>query len=465
MPILLINLQIVLCFTYTTNALLSLVLAVSGRNFRGAWWWVLGQSLLAFGTFTDALPPAVPQWLPLIAGNSAYAISSIAYSRSVWEFRHTKPFPRWAFIVLLLVIFSFVLTYHQPYLVRALVFSAWMAIGPLCTGLILLWRVERQHLLSHCFTALPFLFLGVASVWRSITLAIMLVQNDHSSMGEINVWYVTGAILLSTITLFGYFMMTATKSQRELRQKDEEIEARNRELINAAHSKDLFFAIVAHDLRGPIGGAARYVRKHLFGKMSGLDAKHTEVETLASSLEKTNEFLENLLWWSRAQMLDWTPRREPIQLGKLLADAVALVQAQAEAKSIPIILEALPRSDLFSDRESVLIILHNLLSNAVKYSTPGKPITIIVSVQDSTIKLTVSDQGIGMDQTTLTRLFRVENKFSTLGTSDERGSGLGLILARSLAERNLGGITLESQPSIGTRATLWLPALPDTALS
>ena len=191
--------------------------------------------------------------------------------------------------------------------------------------------------------------------------------------------------------------------------------------------------------------------------MTGLEAKFNEVETLASALEKTNEFLEKMLWWSRAQLQDWVPVRKPIDLRQSFSQAVALVQPLADAKDIAIQCDSGPVSQPLADPESVQLILVNLLSNAVKFSLPGRTIKVGVTEESDLCRIAVQDEGIGMDEGTLERLFRIEDKLTTHGTSGERGSGLGLILAQSLAEKNYGGITIDSQLGVGTCANLWLP--------
>jgi signal transduction histidine kinase len=191
--------------------------------------------------------------------------------------------------------------------------------------------------------------------------------------------------------------------------------------------------------------------------MTGLENKFTEVETLASALEKTNEFLEKLLWWSRAQLQDWVPEQVPIDLSRVLDQSLALVRSAAEMKEIAIHCDPLPYPRPLADPESVQLILGNLLSNAVKFSLPGRPIRVSVGTELDLCTISILDEGVGMDPATIDRLFRIEDKLTTHGTGGERGSGLGLILAQSLAERNNGGITIESLPGKGTKATLWLP--------
>lgn len=452
-----LSLQIILCLSYLTNALLSVLLASSGLKFKGAWWWVLAQSLMALGTLSDALAQFLPAWLPLIFGNSAYAMASIFYMHAVWNFRFKKPFFYWLYGITAIQIGSFVLAYYQAYVIRAAVFSAWMSIGPLCTAALLLWKVERRFRLANILTALPFLVLGLASVSRLFVLRAVSVQGELQTVSEQNVWYTAGAILLSTIMLFGYFMMSSIQSLQILSKKDEEIQARNQELTIASKNKDLFFAIIAHDIRGPISGAARYVRKNLFGKLSGLEDKYNEVKTLASSLERTNEYLEKLLWWSRAQLQDWSPSTKDIDLAPSLDHAIEMLKMRSDMKDITFRIKGAQALQIHADPECIQLILSNLLGNALKYSHPGREIMITIQPEDAYCKLCIQDQGIGMNKAILDRLFHIEDKISMLGTRKESGNGLGLILAKSLAERNDCSIRLDSKDGIGTKAWLTIP--------
>jgi signal transduction histidine kinase len=451
------DLHVIMAFSYLTNVGLAILLAWSGRNFQGAWLWVMGQGLLALGTVSDALPAGVPLWITLVLGNAAYTAASVLLSHSVWVFRFSAPFPRWAYLAIPLQILSFALAMGEPYVTRALVFSAWETVGPLISAALLLWRVEPRLRLWNGLTAFPFGILSLASLVRIVVIGHLALRGQIVEVSPLNVIYVSGAILLSTIMLFGYFMMTRIQSEQTVQRLDAEIQERNRKLVEAARAKDLFFAIVAHDLRGPIGGAARYVRKHLFGKMTGLEPRYPQVETLATSLEKTHAFLEKLLWWSRSQLYDWTPKTQALDLGDLLKAVVAALGGPAHSKGIRLDMADGPFPTPGGDPESVQLILGNLLSNAIKYSYPGKTIRLTVTPADGGCRISVVDEGVGIHEANLKRLFRIEDKLSTVGTHDEQGGGLGLILAQSLAQRNGGLVTLESEVGRGTVASLWLP--------
>jgi signal transduction histidine kinase len=446
-----------LLLVYLGNAVLSGLMAWSGRSFPGAWIWVTGQALLAIGALFMLLRPSIPLELSIIVGNSTYAAASIIFCHAIWAFRFQRRFPRWLYLVVLLMVLSFVAIATQPYFARVRLYSAWSGLGSAFAGILLIWRVDPQFRLANTVTAMPFFAVALASVIRFIINGNQTDSGDYYNQSGANALYLIGSVLVSTFTLFGYFMMAGVRAEQVVTQKDEELERRNRRLVESTRTKDLFFSVIAHDLRGPIGGAARYVRKHLLGKMTGLEQKYSEVETVAAALEKTHEFLEKLLWWSRAQGADWAPDRVPVQLGPLFEHSVGLIRSAADLKEIEVEIDAPPYPMPLADFESVQLIVNNLLGNAVKFSLPGRRVRLGADRALGRCCIRVRDEGVGMDPATLDRLFRIEDKLSTHGTSGERGSGMGLILSQSLAERNGGGIEMVSAPGVGTTATLWLP--------
>jgi signal transduction histidine kinase len=454
---LLVNLELLLFCTYLVNALLAMLLAGSGLSFRGAWLWVLAQGLMAIGTLCDALPAGFPEWASTIVGNSAYVTACICYSHSVWVFRSRHRFPRLVYVLALIQVGSFILAYNQAYIVRAILFSSWMSVGSLITAGLLLWKVERRFWIANGLTALPFLVLGISSLTRILVLRTLSSQTEVLHASEQNVWFIAGAILLSTVMLFGYFMMSWIQTMYILSRKDQEILARNIKLVEAARTKDLFYAIIAHDIRGPIGGAARYVRKHLPDYCSDPDKQAKDMETLASTLEKTSDYLEKLLWWSRTQMEDWSPQKTVFSLEGCIDQAISLLQPRLQMKHVAITVQVPPYPQVRANQESIQLILNNLLSNAVKYSPPGRSVHISWELLSGFCQLTIQDHGTGMSPETIARLFHIEDKLSSIGTADELGSGLGLILAQSLAGRNGCRIELDSQLGEGTAARLWVP--------
>jgi len=450
------TLGVVLCFVYLVNAIVSILMVGAGRAFPGAWLWVAAQGTMALGALFMVLRPWVPLWVPVVLGNGTYILACFFFAHSLWTFRRGRGFPWGLYTLAGLAYGIFWAVLGQSFSLRVIVYSLLGGAGALWAAMLLLRKVEKPYRSASFLAALPFVLTALASLVRLVSNWGGDSANDYDHQVVANVAFLLGSVVISSLTLVGYFMLTGIRVEQVMALKDDEIEARNRKLLVSARAKDLFFSIIAHDLRGPIGGSARYVRKHLLGKMTGLETKYSEVETLASALDKTHEFLEKLLWWSRAQLQDWVPTQVPIDLGAVFHQTLSLVRSAAEMKEIEIHLAPPPYPSPIADPESVQLILGNLVSNAVKFSLPGRAIHITVETRELLCLVTVSDEGVGMDPQTLDRLFRIEDKLTSHGTSGERGSGLGLILAQSLAERNNGGITITSQPGKGTQATLWL---------
>lgn len=452
------DLQIILCLVYMTNAALSAVLASFGPKFRGARLWVVAQTLLALGTLADTLPRGVPSWIPLIAGNTCYAASCLCYAHSVWVFRFERRFPPCIYAIVAIQAASFALAFPMSYVIRALVFSAWMTAGSLITAVLLIWRADRRFWLSNGLTAFPFIVLGLSSLSRLFVIGMLSSGGEVTGDGTHNLWYVSGAILLSTIMLFGYFMMSWLQTTHILEAKDKALNEKNASLEDALRVKDTFIAVIAHDIRGPVGAAARFTRKRLVGagKNSAIDPNH--VETLAVSLEKTNEYLEKLLLWSKTQFRDWAPVAQNVSIDASVEEALAMFGSRLELKQLTIDLILKSTGLIVSaDPESLRVILDNLLSNAVKYSHPGSKVSIEIRKDGDSCVVGIRDYGVGMPEATLKKLFLIEKKTSSLGTSSEMGSGLGLILAKSLADRNGCRLSIASEPGKGTLATLALP--------
>ena len=156
-------------------------------------------------------------------------------------------------------------------------------------------------------------------------------------------------------------------------------------------------------------------------------------------------------------MEDWLPQKTVVSLENCLDQGISLLQSRLEMKNITITVQLPPYPRVKADQESIQLILNNLLSNAVKYSPSGQSIHISWELPPGFCRLTIQDYGTGMSPENLARLFRIEDKLSSVGTAAELGSGLGLILAQSLAERNGCRIEMDSRLGEGTAARLWMP--------
>ncbi|OHD11602.1 MAG: hypothetical protein A2Z96_02160 [Spirochaetes bacterium GWB1_48_6] len=453
------TLSLVLFLAYLSNWIFSLLLFLGKQTFRGSLLWVSGQGIFCLALLGLGLRELLPPFYNVVVNNSLYMVSLLVIIQSIWIFRFTRPFPRSVYFAVPLIFFSFWIIQQQSMAFRSAVFSLEMFLFTGAIAMILLWRLRTPFIFSNILIAVPFFLTGIFSLVRFFLNIFTLTPDDATVFTEMNLVFVLLGVIAAPLMLFGYLMMHHQRTARDLKKKDEQIEARNQELLAVNHSKDLFFSIIAHDLRGPIGGAARYVRKNLLDKRDIIPEKRSEIEILAGTLDRTHEFLEKLLWWARSYQEAWKPNKVELNLGEVVLEALKMVEPEVEAKDLKIILDSqLPVSLIWFDRECLRMILQNLLSNAIKFSDLGAEILIDWKIDGNEMIIRITDFGVGLSREQINRLFRMEDKITSRGTRGESGSGMGLILSQNLTSRNGGKLILESPgPGEGTTAILSLP--------
>jgi signal transduction histidine kinase len=132
--------------------------------------------------------------------------------------------------------------------------------------------------------------------------------------------------------------------------------------------------------------------------------------------------------------------------------------ANAEKKSIAVKTELLCRGTAWADFNMINLVVRNLLSNALKF-TPNNGIVTIkcIDSQNTICTISISDNGIGISEDNIKKLFRIDEYFSTSGTAGESGTGLGLIICREFIEKNQGKLLVESRLDQGTTFSFSLP--------
>jgi len=222
-------------------------------------------------------------------------------------------------------------------------------------------------------------------------------------------------------------------------------------------SKDKFFSIIAHDLKGPFNSILGFSELLTtdWDDFSEEERKHL-VKNIRSSSMLTYRLLENLLEWSRAQTgrMEFNPVL--VDLANLANESLILLREMADQKQIKLFSEINFNTMVFADENMVRTVFRNLISNAIKFSYPGQTVKLKAleyfdeEKQVPMVRADVSDQGIGIAEEHLTKLFRIDQQYQTSGTSNEKGTGLGLVLCKELVDRNKGSISVVSQPGSGS---------------
>ncbi len=238
------------------------------------------------------------------------------------------------------------------------------------------------------------------------------------------------------------------------------IESENR-LIEINSTKDKFFSIIAHDLKNPFNdliGFAQLLSMNVH-KYNKEKLKQFSNIILDSSRRGYN-LLENLLEWSRSQTgtLKFHPAR--IDIKKLVVETIETIEQQAKKKDIEIKNRLDGAVQLFIDQNMMKTVIRNLLTNSIKYSEPKGEVLIEGEKNNKHYHIRIQDNGVGIKEKDIDKLFRIDQSYSTEGTANEKGTGLGLILSKEFVERNKGKIWVESEYGKGSTFNIRLP-LPE----
>lgn len=226
--------------------------------------------------------------------------------------------------------------------------------------------------------------------------------------------------------------------------------------------KDRFFSIIAHDLRSPVGSF-----KMLTGillKNLGMNDLETTRKVLSSiHLASSNlyDLLENLLSWSHNQRKSLTLNLQNHGLYDLVDDAIDSQLVHSELKDIEISNDLKPECFARCDQYVTLTVIRNLISNAIKFTKKGGKIYVccdhLMKDQKAYCKISVVDNGIGIPEEKIDTIFSFNPNKSTIGTNNESGSGLGLILCKEFIEKQEGFIEIHSVENEGTTISICLP--------
>ena len=242
-----------------------------------------------------------------------------------------------------------------------------------------------------------------------------------------------------------------------LEEKNLELRQKNLRLEESNANKDKFFSLIAHDLKSPMTGFLSLAE--LFENTDDMQPEQFKefIRQFRASAENLFQLLENLLTWARIQrgLIEHAPQR--VNLGDMIHQNIALMAQNARQKKIALVNSVAREVFVYADTHMLEAIIRNLLSNALKFTKPGGSIEVTTTDAGDFVTVSVSDNGIGMTEEKCAKLFRVGAKIQSKGTSDEKGTGLGLILCKEFVEKNGGAIGVESRPERGT--TVWFTLL------
>lgn len=235
---------------------------------------------------------------------------------------------------------------------------------------------------------------------------------------------------------------------------------REKELRELNKTKDKLFSVIAHDLKNPFLGILGFteVLANSYEKYSE-EERLKMVRFINNSAMNTYRLLENLLEWSRIQISGIKIAPSNIIAGELISDTTETLLESAARKNISVSINTEKDTKIYTDEDMLKTILRNLLSNAIKFTPTGGSILLKTEKIRGGLKITVQDNGCGIQEDRLKNLFNLDRNTSTNGTDGEKGTGLGLVLCKEVTDKLQGRIIAESVPGKGTKITVELPSL------
>jgi len=258
---------------------------------------------------------------------------------------------------------------------------------------------------------------------------------------------------------FSVAFNTMTQSLKEKKKLDEQLLLYAKELELSNKTKDKLFSIISHDLKSPFNAILGFADL-LFNQYDEFpdETRRKFILAIKESAETSYALLEKLFTWSLAQRNAIKAKPQKIDIKEIAENKLKLLKNIAANKNIEIINKVDPDTFAFADVEMINTVLLNLINNALKFTRKEGTISIGNSRKEDFVQISVTDNGVGIPSESIENLFKIKSTFSTTGTSNEKGTGLGLIICKEFILNNGGDIWVESEPGKGSKFIFTLPS-------
>ncbi len=265
-------------------------------------------------------------------------------------------------------------------------------------------------------------------------------------------------LLILVVFSGAIILILLSKSSKQKKRANKELNIVNSKLSEVNKTKDKFLSIIAHDLRGPYQstlGLSQFLSDNLeFIEKTDLEEG---IKNLNSSLKNQYNLLTDLLHWVELQAGGFNLNTQQIELFKIVEDVISLLALSAKKKNICLINNVDSNIIVSADKNMLHLVLRNLISNSIKFTAENGVVEIRTAKIESNIEICVEDNGIGISSDDFIKLFKIDIHHTKKGTSNEEGSGLGLILCKEIVEKHNGSIWVESEVGKGSKFYFTIP--------
>ncbi|MEL6537913.1 MAG: tetratricopeptide repeat-containing sensor histidine kinase [Bacteroidota bacterium] len=241
-----------------------------------------------------------------------------------------------------------------------------------------------------------------------------------------------------------------------LRDSNDQIKKQTDELSKLNRMKDRMLSVISHDFRSPLN-SLRGALMLLNSQQLPPDQLQMVTDDINNKLNRTLNLVDNLLQWTRNQLMGVEVNRQQLNMHDLGDETFNLLQPLAEGKRITLVNHIAEDTTIDADLEMMKVVLRNLVSNAIKFTLKGGEVRVESKIEDHYLSISVIDTGIGMTPDKVDRLFELGTDRSSLGTANEKGTGIGLLLCKEFIEKHGGHIHVISIEEKGSTFTFSLP--------
>jgi signal transduction histidine kinase len=291
---------------------------------------------------------------------------------------------------------------------------------------------------------------------RHIPVIFLTAKND---IDDIVNGFSSGAVDYITKPFNSVEVKVRVQNHLNLKHALDELKITNQKLQELNATKDKFFSIIAHDLRSPFTSILGF-SELLADQIT--DKEYNNIEEYAGFIKQSSkqamDLLTNLLEWARSQTNKIEYKPEKIDLNHLIEETAIMFDQIALPKGITIKRNLNQNLEVMADKHMIATVIRNLISNAIKFTGTGGEISVSAQKDQEEIVVKISDNGVGIPANRIEKVFQIDNNNSTLGTANEEGTGLGLILCKTFVEKSGGWIRVESEERKGSVFSFSIPS-------
>jgi len=241
-----------------------------------------------------------------------------------------------------------------------------------------------------------------------------------------------------------------------------ELAASRKKIVEMNKTRDNLYSIIAHDIRSPLSGILQTIDAIEQGYFDPCSEDFKEIiQHLRIRTFDTSALLSSLLEWTKMQGQAIEIQPNITDINTLISNCIQLLEPLAANKQI-IIANNIPKNETaWCDEVSIQTVFRNIISNAIKFTSNNGGILITSILNADKVEVSIQDTGVGMSDENIQKIFEKEEHFSTSGTDNEQGTGLGLIMVKDFVKKNNGLIRVQSVIGVGTTFTIILPKLSE----